>query len=76
LNFPDENLLLSRAAQQPDETIFSSGASRVTGPDELIKIVQYTGGNRCWVATQKHQLAKFFILRSINYEPDYDDSDY
>ena len=38
---PDENLYLSRSFQPPDETIFSSGASRVTVADELIEMVQY-----------------------------------
>ena len=38
---PDEILYLSRSSHPPDETIFSSGASRVTVADELIEMVQY-----------------------------------
>ena len=32
-------LVMSCQAQQHDETIFSSGASRITGPDKLIELV-------------------------------------
>jgi ubiquinone biosynthesis protein COQ9 len=32
---------MSRSIQQSDETIFSSGVSRVTVPDELNELVQY-----------------------------------
>ena len=37
---PDENLYLSCSSQPPDETIFSSGVSRITVADELIEMVQ------------------------------------
>ena len=35
-----KNLWLSCSAQQLDETIFSSGASRITEPDELNEIIE------------------------------------
>ena len=37
----DENLVMSHSVQQSDETIFSSGVSHVTVPDELNELVQY-----------------------------------
>jgi hypothetical protein len=37
----DEIFIKSRSVEQLDEIIFSSGASRVTVPDELNEMVQY-----------------------------------
>ena len=38
----DEKITKSRSVRQLDEIIFSSGTSRVTVPDELNEILQYS----------------------------------
>ena len=43
----DEKITKSRSVRQLDEIIFSSGASRVTRPDELNEMVQYTNTDVC-----------------------------
>ena len=44
----DEKITKSRSVRQLDEIIFSSGASRVTRPDELNEMVQYSDFHEQW----------------------------